>query len=336
MSDIAKELSKAFGEAIKTKNQKTVYFDSGYAPLNKIVSGHYDRGIPSGRITEISGASQTGKTLISIEIAIAVQRMGGAVLFIDYERRFNIEFAEARGLNPEPPHFLWISGTTWEQGVAYSRKWSQMMRKSSDYPMEVPLLVIVDSVAAAVAESRMDEKKLESSSHSMKDHLALPSAISQTISSMNQNCDDHNVSTILLNQIRENPGVTYGSNLTIPGGRSIGFFADVRIELTKAQSKDGADIVGQIVTAKATKSNTTPNQKTSWVLKFLPNGLTVLDLEQSLVEYAIDIGVIQSPSQGYYLFEGLKLRKKEIVQRVKDNNKTDFLVECIKSGEIIQ
>ena len=335
MSDLAKELMKAFSDAVKTENQKTVYFDSGYAPLNKIISGSYDRGIPSGRITEISGASQTGKTLIAVEIAMSVQKLGGAVLFIDYERRFNAEFAEARGLNRAPPQFVWVKGTTWEQGLAYSRKWSQMMRKSSEYPMEVPLLVIVDSVAAAIAESRMDEKKLETSSHSMKDHLALPSAISQTISSMNQNCDDHNVTTILLNQIRENPGA-YGNPNVIPAGKSIGFYADVRLELTKAQSKDGADIVGQVVTAKATKSNTTPNQKTSWVLKFLPDGRTVLDYQVSLVEYAIAIGVIQSPSQGFFTWDGAKLRKKEIVKKVKDENKTDFLVEAIKNGQVIE
>ena len=335
MSDLAKELMKAFSDAAKTKNQKTVYFDTGYAPLNKIVSGSYDRGLPSGRITEISGASQSGKTLIAVEIAIQGQKMGGAVLYIDYERRFNIEFAEARGLNPNPPHFFWVKGTTWEQGVSYTRKWSQIMRKSADFPMDVPLLVVIDSVAAAIAESRMDDQKLENTSHSMKDHLALPSAISQTISQFNQNGDDYAVTTLMLNQIRENPGA-YGSPNVIPGGRSIGFYADVRIELTKAQDKEGADIVGQIVSAKATKCPTTPNGKTRWVLKFLPNGMTVLDHEVSLVEYAIEMGVITSPSKGYYNWDNLKLRKKEIIARVKDENKTDFLVEHIRNGEVIQ
>ena len=41
----------------------TQFLDTGFAPLNKIISGRYDGGFPVGRIVEISGASSSGKCL---------------------------------------------------------------------------------------------------------------------------------------------------------------------------------------------------------------------------------------------------------------------------------
>src|SRR5690606_33954727 len=51
-------------------------------------------GLPGGILVEISGPSQTGKTVLLCEIAGDVQRKGGEVLFSDPEARLNKQFAK--------------------------------------------------------------------------------------------------------------------------------------------------------------------------------------------------------------------------------------------------
>ena len=47
----AKALRKAIGENVENQEVK-YYIDTGFPPLNKIISGKYDGGIPGARVGE--------------------------------------------------------------------------------------------------------------------------------------------------------------------------------------------------------------------------------------------------------------------------------------------
>ena len=93
MADLAKELEKAIG-LNSNKQQVQYYLDTGYPPLNKIISGKYDGGIACGRITEMFGPSSSGKTAIAMKLMIEAQKAGGVAMFMDHERSFDLGMAK--------------------------------------------------------------------------------------------------------------------------------------------------------------------------------------------------------------------------------------------------
>ena len=80
------DMNKAVGITGITED-KIAYMDSGIPPLNKITSGRFDGGFPSGKMIEIYGESSSGKTLIATNLMIAAQKAGGADRLPDVGQR---------------------------------------------------------------------------------------------------------------------------------------------------------------------------------------------------------------------------------------------------------
>ena len=79
----------------------SLWLDTGVPDLNQVL-GHRDRGIPYGRIIEISGRNSEGKTAISMSLAAAAQQDGAAIIWEDLETSFDSEWATMRGIAPCP------------------------------------------------------------------------------------------------------------------------------------------------------------------------------------------------------------------------------------------
>lgn len=327
---LADEMQKAFGSANKTKAQTAKFFSTGYPPLDKIISGSYEGGIPQGQIVEIHGASGSGKTFLATEIMKSAQAQGGCAMFVDFERRFKIEFAERRGLKSTMPEFVYTSPPTWEAGNATAIKWAEMIRNSGEYDSGTPIVCVVDSIAAAIPQSVLIDKnksgeaaydRAKSLETNMADMTSLARATSQTLKIIAHYAKELNLTMVYLNQIREKPGVIYGPNETTPGGRSLEFYCDVRLQLTKSMEKDGKDVVGQNVTAKTVKNAVTrPLQTVSWLLSFEDDGATVLDRESSIVQHLVGEKKIESPSKGWLELNGRKMRKSELIELAKGDS----------------
>ena len=65
-------LMAAVGENSKG-SEPTSWLDTGYLPLNKMISGDPTRGFAGGRMYEIAGPSASGKTLLATQAMIAAQ-----------------------------------------------------------------------------------------------------------------------------------------------------------------------------------------------------------------------------------------------------------------------
>ena len=66
--DWLKAIHKQIGE--NDVNQGvTQWLSTGFLPLNKIMSGSYDGGFPVGRMTEVFGASSSGKTIMCVPVS---------------------------------------------------------------------------------------------------------------------------------------------------------------------------------------------------------------------------------------------------------------------------
>ena len=218
-TDLADSMLAMFGsDDFETAPKQ--YLDTGFPPLNEILSGRYDGGLVYGRLYEMFGESSTGKTALATEWMKRAQNLGGCAVFVDWERSFNIDMAVALGMNPDRPHFIRFRPRTWEEGNMNASKVCQMIRESKMIAPSAPILVVFDSIAAAIPKSS-SEKQIDELT--MNDTTALARVTSTTLKTQAMHCEDFNAIYLYLNQMRLKPGVTYGDPRCLRGDTMIPF-----------------------------------------------------------------------------------------------------------------
>jgi len=97
IDNLLNDFQSKFG--IKSKKPRDLkVISTGYKEIDDAIG---IGGIPQGKITEISGASGTGKTLLAYQIIANAQKQGLIVLYIDAEEAFSKIEAKKRGVNIE-------------------------------------------------------------------------------------------------------------------------------------------------------------------------------------------------------------------------------------------
>jgi len=301
---VADDLAKAIMGAVGGSDEELEvpgYIDTGYEPLNDILSGDpKNGGIAMGRIFEIFGPSSSGKTWLATQIMKQAQVMGGVSLFMDHELTFQQPFAERSGLKTEFPWFIYKRPDTWEASNTMALQAADAIRKSKKLDPLAPIVVVFDSVAAMIPQSVFEKGITD---YNMNDTTALARVSSTTLKSINQQSAKMNVTIIYLNQIRTKPGVVYGDPTTTPGGSAFEFYATARLALgkkfikSKVNGKD--EIVGQLMGIETKKNKLArPRQEVDLRLQFLDDGMTTVNLTLSLLDHAVAVGKLKKLSTG--------------------------------------
>lgn len=327
MADLAKELEKAIG-LNSNKQQVQYYLDTGYPPLNKIISGKYDGGIACGRITEMFGPSSSGKTAIAMKLMIEAQKAGGVAMFMDHERSFDLGMAKLNGLNDAFPKWIYQQPRTWEESNKVAAVAAKTIRASKAIPPEAPILVVFDSIAAMIPRSVLEKEMDE---YNMNDTTALARATSSTLKVMAQFAEDYNMTLLYLNQIRTKPGVVYGDPTTTPGGTSMEFFATSRIQLARKRiiedKGEGKELTGQVITVKIVKSKLTrPFQETEMRFMFKADGSGYFDTTGSLLDYLVGKGIIASGGARVTWTDGKSYYRKALLEKIEAEGLQDELL----------
>jgi len=82
------------------------FISTGSTLLNYIISNRRDGGIPVGKLTEISGEEQSGKSLLVAQLIAEVQRRGGIAAYMDVENSANPDFMTRLGVNTKELIYL--------------------------------------------------------------------------------------------------------------------------------------------------------------------------------------------------------------------------------------
>lgn len=322
LDDLCSALTKTVGENDKEQSV-TKFIDTGFPPLNKIISGRYDGGLPYGRIVDTYAPSSSGKTSLATQWMVETQRLGGIAVFIDWERSFDVELAKGFGLNTAAPYWIYKRPETWEQGNILAIKVCKTVREARDedgnpvISPDAPILCVFDSVASAVPQSMIDKEMDE---YSMNDTTALARVASTTLKSMAQHAAHFNATFLYLNQVRTKPGIAYGDNTTCPGGSALEFYATVRMQLSRKkimeQKTGGKSFVGQTITVKCTKSKLTkPFEECSLDMVYDDFGVARFDAVGSTIQHLVDIKKIET-SGPRIVWNGMKYFKKELVTKI--------------------
>ena len=225
------------------------WLSTGNAMLDVAISNRPYGGLPVGRITEITGLEQSGKSLLSAHLLAETQKKGGVAVLIDTETAVSREFLEAIGVDISK--LLYVSVDTVEGIFEACETIIEQVRKSDKDRL---VTIVVDSVAAASTKKEMDADY-------DKDGYATDKAIiiSKAMRKITNVIGRQKISVVFTNQLRQKLGVMFGDPWTTSGGKALAFHASIRIRLKNmGQIKSGERIIGIKVRAQVIKNRLGP------------------------------------------------------------------------------
>ena len=314
--NLGNALTKIAGDNDAIQNIK-IWLDTGFAPLNKAISGKYNGGFPVGRIVEMFGPESSGKTLIATKAMINAQQMGGIAMFNDHERSFDTRIANQHGLlTGDSDPWIFKTPETFEESVTNTIKIIKEVRENKLIAPDAPIVVVFDSLASMVPKSKMAKEVDE---QGMNDSLALAKACSAVFPVLTQYVQKFNILCLILNQTRLKPGVMYGDPTTTPGGEAPKFYASVRIQLGRKQikGKESGEVLGQEITANCIKNKVSaPFRKAYWRYMFNPDGSGHFDAIGSLLDYLIDEKLVEQ-SGTRINWDGKTYYRAQLIEKIE-------------------
>ena len=206
-------------------------------------------GIPRGRIVEIFGPESSGKTTLTLNIIARLQSTGGVAAFIDAEHALDPQYAQKIGVKVD--ELLISQPDSGEQALQIA----EMLVRSNSVD-----LIVVDSVAALVPRAEI-EGDMGQAQMGLQARL-----MSQAMRKLTAIISKSKTCIVFINQLREKIGVMFGNPETTTGGKSLKFYASLRMDIRRiSQIKKGEDIIGQNVKVKTIKNKQSAPYRTAEV-----------------------------------------------------------------------
>lgn len=190
---------------------------TGSTLLDLAISGGRVRGggIPAGILVEIFGPSGCGKTVMLCEIAGAVQRAGGKILFKDPEARLDKQFAKIFDFQVDEIDYSNPDKVT--EVFAPIREWDPK-------PEGIIHGIFTDSLAALSTDLEMENKDGD------KMGMRRAKEFSQELRRTCRTITQKKFLMVCSNQVRQNADAgPYSPKYTTPGGVAIGFYSSLRL-----------------------------------------------------------------------------------------------------------
>ena len=203
-------------------NLETI-ISTGSTLLDLAISGGRIRGggVPGGILVEIFGPSGAGKTVLLCEIAGAIQRQGGDIMFHDPEARLNKQFAHMFDLNTDS--MAYTTPDTVTQVFHEIRAWEPEPKQKKAING-----IVTDSLAALSTNMEMDNK--DGDKMGMRRAKEFSEELRKTARIITQK----NLLMVCSNQVRVNQDAgPYGQKYVSPGGEAIGFYSSLRLRAMK-------------------------------------------------------------------------------------------------------
>jgi recombination protein RecA len=198
-------------------------------------------GVPRGRITEVYGPDGAGKTTLVLSVIAQAQQAGGTGCFIDTEHALDLGWAATVGMDLE--RLVLCRPEHGEQALEVA---NLLVRSGS---LDV---LAIDSIAALVP-------KVELEGEMGQRHAGVQAnLLSQALRKLAGPIARANTAVLVSNQLRQRAG-TPGTPVYTSGGRALGYYASVRLELRPlGQLKEDGQVVGSRLRVQVTKNKVAP------------------------------------------------------------------------------
>ncbi len=234
-------------------------------------------GFPKGRIIEIYGPEGAGKTMVSLHAVREAQKKGGVAAFIDAEHALDVNFARRIGVDIDD--LIISQPDSGEQALEII----DTLVRSNAFD-----IVVLDSVAALVPQAELAGDMGDS-------HMGLHARLmSQALRKLAGSINRSQTCVVFINQLRMKIGVMFGSPETTTGGRALGFYASMRLDIRRiARIKDGEEEIGSRTRVKVVKNKLAPPYRQA-EFDILFQGESIgLSREGDLLDIGVERGVIE-------------------------------------------
>lgn len=212
----------------RTKKENLEFISSGNFLLDCVLGG----GWPLGRMSNIVGDRSTGKSLLAIEACANFRQKfpKGKIIYLESEAAFDEDYAEALGMPIDSIEFAGDSlpDFTVESWFEHLEKTLEVMVKTQD-----PCLYIVDSLDALSDRAEKDREIDKGTFGANK-----PKIIGQLFRRTVKDMERSRIHLMIISQIRDNIGVSFGDTKTRTGGRAMDFYASQILWLAQLKRLD--------------------------------------------------------------------------------------------------
>lgn len=307
MKEFRKEFLKKFGDdAIVDFDQTTAQvpvFSTGALTLDLALGG----GLPYGKLVEVYGPEQSGKTTLALSCCVSLQKSGRRknCAFIDVEHALNTDYARQMGLDFDKDKFMVTQPKSAEEALRQAQKFASS--KLFD-------LIVIDSVAQLVPQEE-DQKSIGEVTVGLRARL-----LSQFCRKIIPELTSSETTVLCINQLRANIG-GYGLSEDTVGGKAIKYAASVRMEVRSPLSgKIGpADRpTGIRSKVKVVKNKLAAPYRTAEYDMIFGKGIS---WTSCLVEAGLNKGLIQTRG-AWFVYKEQKVQGKErMTEYFEDHDK---------------
>ena len=205
-------------------------FTSGIEDFDEMIGG----GVPKGRIIELWGPNQAGKTTVAYQLC-------GQVPFA--------HFIDLEGTADEERAYL-FGCKKGRLSISRPDNGEQACDEILEFTKAGVPLIVVDSIPGMVPKN-VSEKEIG------KDDISpIPRLMSKLFMRLMPSLGDSETTIVFINQVRDRiGGFGWGDPYTTPGGHAMKHYASLRIEVRrKGWIGKPADRFGQLIICRAVKS----------------------------------------------------------------------------------
>ena len=285
LKDIVKEIGDDYTKLASDIDESESYVDTGSYIFNGLVSGSIFGGVSSNKITAVAGESSTGKTFFSLAIVknFLDNDPNAYCLYFDTESAITKSLLEDRGVDTS--RLVVINVVTIEQFRSKALKAVDIYLKSKTEDRK-PCMFVLDSLGMLSTEKEINDALEDKQVRDMTKSQLVKGAFRMLTLKLGQ----ANIPMIVTNHSYDVIGA-YVPTKEMGGGSGLKYASSTIIYLTKKKEKDGKDVIGNIIKAKAAKSRLTKeNADVETRLYFDARGL---DKYYGLLELGEKYGVFE-------------------------------------------
>ena len=261
------------------------FVDTGSYIFNALISGSIYKGIPSNKITALAGESGTGKTFFCLGVVQSYLRDNpdAGVVYFESEAAVTKQMIDERGIDGQ--RMILVPVTTVQE---FRTQAIQILDKYLEQKTEdrKPMMFVLDSLGMLSTSKELADSAEGKDTRDMT-RAQVVKAIFRILT---LKLGKANVPLLVTNHTYDVVGA-YIPTKEMGGGSGLKYAASTIIYLSKKKEKDGKDVIGNIIKAKAAKSRLTKeNSDVETRLYFDARGL---DKYYGLLELGEKYGVFE-------------------------------------------
>ncbi len=235
-----------FGSSEQIQIDAFDFISTGIPPLDKKLGG----GIIIGGVVEIIGLEASGKSTIAGMVAAEAQKRDMPVVYLDTEAATSMARLKMLGVNTEA--LIYVQPGCLEH--VYATIAQVLTSKIKDKSWEGPALIVWDSLAQTPAKKEIE---MEEGDEYTKEMAVRARVNSMGLRKLTMPIQNAQVTLLIVNQLRENVGQTFGEKYSSPGGHAPKYAAIQRIRLSATNTvkiDEARGITGKKIQAKTIKN----------------------------------------------------------------------------------